>query len=63
MNFFTDILKSVLSLLWPVLLIGLGALVAAAGLNFEINFLIWTGLIITAAGVLWGAILYFLHEG
>lgn len=67
MQTFLVILKSVakflLSLFAPIIPIVLGALLVSFALPHEYEFLVWTGVIMIAAGIIWGIILYLYHGG
>ena len=56
------LLRTVLAVIAPVLLILGGAALAGLGLDRELPFLIWTGLIVAACGLLWGAWLLLLAD-
>lgn len=62
MTFLRELARGLASLLAPFLLIGAGAGIAALGMKFDWMWLFWAGLIVAAAGVLWGVILYFYFE-
>lgn len=53
--------KFLIGLLAPFVLILAGAGLAALGFTQAWWWLFWTGLIVAAAGVLWGAILLLVH--
>ena len=53
-----DILRSLLGLLVPFLLIGGGALVIGAGLEYDWNILTYAGGAFVLAGIVWGVILW-----
>lgn len=53
--------RFLVALLMPFVLVLAGAGLAALGFTQEWWWLFWTGLIVTGAGVLWGAILLLFH--
>ena len=58
-----SLFRFLVGLFMPVfLIIGGGALIGLA-LNYEVTFLIWVGLAMIAAGVLWGLVLFFWASG
>ncbi|MEM7303588.1 MAG: hypothetical protein AAF468_21115 [Pseudomonadota bacterium] len=54
-----SILNGLMSVLAPIILIGGGALLTGWGATNGWTPLIWTGLIVVGAGLLWGAFAYF----
>ncbi|MGB0951781.1 MAG: hypothetical protein ACPG31_01020 [Planctomycetota bacterium] len=62
MTFLHYLAKGLASLLAPFLLIAVGAGIAALGIKLGWSWLMWTGLIILAAGVVWGFLLYFVFD-
>ena len=58
MNFFKSLLKFLLSLFMPVILIGGGGTLAVFGIEREWSWLVWFGLIVVGAGIVWGLVLY-----
>lgn len=58
-GFFRSILVTILP---PILLIAAGAGLAAAGLEFSITFLMWVGVVLVAAGLIWGVFIYFAAD-
>lgn len=58
MNFFKSLLKFLLSLFMPVILIGGGGTLAVFGIEQEWSWLVWFGLIVVGAGIVWGLVLY-----
>lgn len=62
MTFLHDLAKGLAHLLAPFLLIAVGAGIAALGVKLGWDWLMWTGLIIVAAGVVWGFLLYFVFD-
>lgn len=63
MNFLKSLLSAIVSALAPVILVLLGAGIISLGLNFESQIALWTGLIVMAAGFLWGLVLFFYYGG
>ena len=67
MKTFLSILKSVaqflLSMFAPVIPIALGAMLVSWAFPHEYMFLVWTGVIMVAAGIIWGIILFLYHGG
>lgn len=67
MQTFLLILKSIakvlLSLFAPIIPIALGALLVSWALPHEYMMLVWTGVIMIVAGIIWGLILYLHHSG
>ena len=47
----------------PVFLIGGGGALIGTALNYEIAMLVWVGLAMVAAGILWGLFLFFWATG
>lgn len=54
-----DIARFLVGLLMPLILIAGGAGLIGIGMTYEIVILVWVGLALIAAGLLWGMILYF----
>ncbi len=48
-----ELINFVIGVFAPFLVIAAGALVAGAGVQFQIAFLFWGGLILVGVGVLW----------
>lgn len=57
-----DILKFLVMILMPVVVILLGAGLAAAGIAAGWMWLFWAGLIVAGIGLLWGLALFFYAE-
>jgi len=62
MNFLTTILRIVLSVFAPLILIGAGAGLISVGMAYSYDIIIWTGLILIAAGLIWGLIIFFYYS-
>ena len=50
-----------IGILMPILLIVVGAALAALGFTQGWAFLVWTGLIVAGVGLLWGIVLVLMH--
>ena len=61
-NFFTEIFKYILTLLWPVALILIGSGLIGLGFEIKMSFLIWGGFITLLIGVIWAFFLYFTSD-
>ncbi len=48
-----ELINFVFAVIAPFLLIAAGALIAGAGIQFQVAFLFWGGLILAGVGVLW----------
>ena len=57
-----DIARFLVGLLMPLILIAGGAGLIGIGMTYEIVILVWVGLALIAAGLLWGMILYFVAD-
>ena len=53
--------KFLVTLLMPFILILVGAGMVGGGFSLGWNWAIIPGLVVAAAGVLWGAIVFFVH--
>lgn len=53
--------KFVVAVITPILLVIGGATLAALGISNGSSFLVWTGLIIAAVGLLWGGLFLLLY--
>ena len=58
MSFLKGLLKFLLSLFMPVIVIAAGAGLAGLGLQQEWVWLVWAGLIVIGAGIVWGVLLW-----
>ena len=56
------IARFLLGLFMPLILIAGGAGLIGVGMTYEIVILVWVGLALIAAGIIWGLILYFWAE-
>mgnify|MGYP001825561399 CR=1 FL=1 len=54
-------LQFLIGILMPILLIVVGAALAALGFTQGWPFLVWTGLIVAGVGLLWGTVLVLMH--
>ena len=54
-------LQFLIGILMPILLIVVGAALAALGFTQGWAFLVWTGLIVAGVGLLWGIVLVLMH--
>jgi hypothetical protein len=63
MSFLKSLLQVLISVFAPVILVVLGAGIISLGLQFEIQFALWMGLIMMAAGFFWGLVLFFYYGG
>ena len=61
MSIKSDIAKFLIAILLPVILVLVGAGIAALGIYLGVQILFFTGLIVVGAGVLWGVGLVLLH--
>lgn len=62
MNFLKGLLKFLLSLFMPVILIGGGGTLAVFGIEQEWSWLVWFGLIVVGAGIVWGLFIFLWAE-
>ena len=62
-DLFAALGSALLAMLAPLVPILLGAGLAAWGLTSGWPWLIWTGLIVAAAGVVWGLVVWLAHGG
>lgn len=53
--------KFLLALLMPLVLILIGAGLIALGITMGWTFVFWTGLVVAAVGLLWGAFFLIVH--
>ena len=54
-------LQFLIGILMPIVLIVVGAALAALGFTQGWAFLVWTGLIVAGVGLLWGIVLVVMH--
>ncbi|MEO0872109.1 MAG: hypothetical protein AAFY19_09155 [Pseudomonadota bacterium] len=57
-----SLIRFVLGLIMPIVLLAAGAGMAGLGLDREWNWLVWAGLIVAGAGIVWGLFLFFLAD-
>lgn len=62
MNFFKGLLRILLTLFMPVILIAAGGGLAVFGIEREWTWLVWFGLIIVGAGIVWGLFILLWAE-
>ncbi len=58
-----DLLRSLVGIAAPFILIFGGAGIAGLGLEYKIEFLLWTGGISVVSGLIWGCWLLLLNGG
>ena len=58
MRFLSGFFRFVVSLLMPVVLIFGGGGLAVFGIEQDWSWLVWLGLIVVGAGILWGVIIF-----
>lgn len=60
-NLIAWLLRVLVNALMPFLLVAAGAGIASLGLTYSLTLLIWTGLIMVGAGILWGLFLFLYY--
>ena len=58
-----NLARFLVGLFMPVFLIGGGGALIGTALNYEIAMLVWVGLAMVGAGILWGLFLFFWATG
>jgi len=57
-----DILKGLASFIPPIIVIIIGAGITTWGMMIGSSFVFFTGIILIAAGIIWGLLLFFYHD-
>lgn len=62
MSVFKEIVRFLFALFAPLILIFAGAAVAVWGGSNDWQFVMWTGLVVAGAGIVWGLILFMFVD-
>lgn len=62
MSFLRDLIRFLTYLLMPLILILVGAGIAGGGFSLGWNWAVIAGLVVAAAGVVWGVFLFLVHS-
>lgn len=58
-----SIIRFIIGLLMPIILIAGGGMLAGLGLNNDWQFVVWAGIAMVGAGIVWGFFLFLWANG